>query len=85
MSSKSGISEQEIKNGLESVTLPSLKENFVNVMSNKSLELTSLYSSGKYISDFFLNRGQINEYPDFKQILDPDFVNALYEGDQINK
>ena len=85
MSSKSGISEQEIKNGLESVTLPSLKENFVNVMNNKSHELTSLYSSGKFISEFFLNRGQINEYPDFKQIIDPDFVNALNEGDQINK
>jgi NitT/TauT family transport system substrate-binding protein len=85
MSSKSGISEQEIKNGLESVTLPSLKENFVNVMNNKSHEITSLYSSGKYISEFFLNRGQINEYPDFKQIIDPDFVNALYEEDQINK
>ena len=27
MSNKSGVGEQEIKNGLESVTLPSLKEN----------------------------------------------------------
>jgi NitT/TauT family transport system substrate-binding protein len=85
MSSKSGISEQGIKNGLDSVTLPSLKENFVNVMNNKSHEPTSLYSSGKYISEFFLNRGQISDYPDYKQIIDPDFVNALYERDQINK
>ena len=80
MSSKSGVGVQEIKNGLDSVTLPSLKENFVNVMNNKSNEPTSLYSSGKYISEFFVNKGQISEYPDLNQIVDPSFAKALYEG-----
>lgn len=79
MSNKSGVGEQEIKNGLASVTLPSLKENAVNIMNSKSNEPTSLYSSGKYISEFFLNRGQMDDYPDFSQIVDSDFVNALYK------
>ena len=80
MSSKSGISEQEIKNGFDSVTLPSLKENFVNVMNSKSNETVSLFSSGKYIAQFFVDRGQIGEYPDLSQIIASKFVNALYQG-----
>jgi len=48
-------------------------------MNSKSNEPTSLYSSGKYISEFFLNRGQMSEYPDFSQIVDSDFVSALYK------
>lgn len=80
MSNKTGIGEQEIKSGLDGVTLPSLKDNVVNVMNSKSNETVSLFSSGKYISQFFLDRGQISENPDLIQILDPEFVNALYEG-----
>jgi NitT/TauT family transport system substrate-binding protein len=80
MSNRSGIGEQDIENGLDSVTLPSLKENVVSIMNNKSVKPISLYSSGKYISEFFLNRGQIDEYPDFSKIVDPEFAKALYEG-----
>jgi hypothetical protein len=85
MSNKSGVGEQEIKNGLASVTLPSLKENVFDLMDSKSNKSTSLYSSGKYISEFFLNRGQMDEYPDFGQIVDSDFVNALYQGEYKHK
>jgi hypothetical protein len=42
--------------------------------------MQSLFSSGKDISELFLERGQISENPNFSQILDPDFVNALYKG-----
>ncbi len=38
MSNKSRIDEQEIKNGVDGVTLPSLKDNVVNVMNSKSNE-----------------------------------------------
>ena len=85
MSNKSGVGEREIKNGLASVTLPSLKENVFDLMDSKSNKSTSLYSSGKYISEFFLNRGQMDEYPDFSQIVDSDFVNALYQGEYKHK
>lgn len=81
MSNSSGIGEQEIKNGLESVTLVSLKENVFDLMDSKSNKTTSLYSSGKYISEFFLDRGQMDDYPDFSKIVDSDFVNALYQGE----
>jgi len=77
MSNKLGVGEQEIKNGLESVTLSSLRENAVDIINSKSNEPISLFSSGKYISEFFLNRGQISKYSDLNQIVNPDFVNAL--------
>lgn len=77
MSNKSGVGEQEIKNRFESVMLPSLRENAVDIINSKSNEPISLFSSGKYISEFFLNRGQISEYFDLNQIVNPDFVNAL--------
>ena len=73
MSNKSGVGEQEIKNMFESVMLPSLRENAVDIINSKSNEPISLFSSGKYISEFFLNRGQISEYFDLNQIVNPDF------------
>lgn len=68
MSNKSGVGEQEIKNRLESVMLPSLRENAVNIINSKSNEPISLFSSGKYISEFFLNRGRISEYSDLTKL-----------------
>ena len=68
MANRSGIGEQEIKNGLESVTLPSLKENVFDLMDSKSNNPTSLYTSGKYISEFFLNRGQMDGYPELAKL-----------------
>jgi len=47
MSNKSRIAQQEIKNGIDGVTLPSLKDNVVNVMNSKSNETVSLFSTGK--------------------------------------
>jgi hypothetical protein len=78
MSSKTGIDISEIRNGLDSVTLPSLKENFDIAMNNKSNSTISLFSSGKNIAEFFLERGQISEYFNFDTIIDPTFVNILY-------
>ena len=42
--------------------------------SNQS---NSLYNSGKYIGNFFLDRGQISDYPDLNKIIDPKFVTEL--------
>ena len=68
MSMKSGIGENEIMNGLNSVALPSLKEN-INIALNSSInETTSLYGSGKEITEFYSNRSQISQYPDLNQI-----------------
>ncbi|MGG6460293.1 MAG: hypothetical protein ACM3JQ_02585 [Candidatus Eiseniibacteriota bacterium] len=46
-------------------------------MNNKSTEANSLYSSGSYIYEFFLDRGQLDEYPDFNKLVDPEFVKSL--------
>ena len=83
MSNKSGVGEQEIKNGLQVSRY--LRKDNVQLMDSKSNEPTSLYSSGKYISEFFLNRGQMDGYPDFGQIVDSDFVSALYKGEYKHK
>ena len=84
MSNRSGIDIHAIKNGLDSVVLPSLKDNFVNAMNDKSTEATSLYSSGRYIFEFFLDRGQLDQYPDFNRLVDPEFVKSLNQ-DTINE
>jgi ABC-type nitrate/sulfonate/bicarbonate transport system substrate-binding protein len=84
MSNKSGIDIQAIKSGLDSVVLPSLKDNFGNAMNDKSTEANSLYPSGRYIYEFFLDRGQLDEYPDFNKLVDPEFVKSLYQ-DMINE
>ena len=77
MSMKSGIGENEIMNGLDSVALPSLKEN-INIALNSSInETTSLYGSGKEITEFYTNRGQISQYPDLNQIIDSTFANDV--------
>ena len=63
MSMKSGIGENKIMNGLNSVALPSLKEN-INIALNSSInETASLYGSGKEITEFYTNRGQIVNIP----------------------
>jgi NitT/TauT family transport system substrate-binding protein len=82
MSSKSGVGIPEIRSGLESVTLPSLKENFNVAMKMNPNDKASLYASGNYISEFFLNRGQISENFNYNTTVDPRFVNALYEEDE---
>ena len=46
----------------------------------KHSQYFTLFPLGKYISEFFLKTGQISEYPNLNEILDPDIVNALYEG-----
>ena len=51
MSNKSGVGEQEIKNRFESVMLPSLRENAVDIINSKSNEPISLFPLG----NIFLN------------------------------
>ena len=84
MSMKSGIGENEIMNGLNSVALPSLKEN-INIALNISInETTSLYSSGKEVTEFYTNRGQISQYPDLNQIIDSTFANDVWDNQKID-
>jgi NitT/TauT family transport system substrate-binding protein len=78
MSSKSGISKQDIIQNLDGIKVISLKENSLFAMNDKSNETTSLYTLGNHIAGFFVDRGQMSQYPDFTQLIQPKFVNALY-------
>jgi hypothetical protein len=50
----------------------------VNFIFAPWLQSNSLYNSGKYIGNFFLDRGQISDYPDLNKIIDPKFVTDLF-------
>jgi NitT/TauT family transport system substrate-binding protein len=78
MSSKSGISKQDIIQNLDGIKVISLKENSLFAMNDKSNETTSLYTLGNHMAGFFVDRGQMSQYPDFTQLIQPKFVNALY-------
>jgi NitT/TauT family transport system substrate-binding protein len=78
MSSKSGVSIQDIIQNLDEIKVNSLKENSLLAMNNKSNETTSLYALGNHMAGFFVDRGQMAQYPDFTKLIEPKFVNALY-------
>ena len=69
------MSIEEMDSGLKEVKRLNLEDN-VKAME-KSENTTSLYSSGKFIADFYLNRGQINRMPNLDEIIEPRFANNL--------
>ena len=78
MSSKSGVSKQDIIQNLDGIQVISLKENSLLAMNNKSNETTSLYALRNHMAGFLVDRGQMGQYPDFTKLIQPKFVNALY-------
>jgi NitT/TauT family transport system substrate-binding protein len=78
MSSKSGVSKQGLIQNFDGLRALSLQDNSVLAMNNKSKEMTSLYALGNRIAGFFVDRGQMDEPPDFTKFIEPKFVNALY-------
>ena len=77
MSKLTNVSVEEIAQGLNQSRVLYLDDNYLQSMKNSSQSI-SLYTSGKYISNFFLNRGQINEYQDLNNIIEPKFVIQLH-------
>ncbi|MFC1624361.1 ABC transporter substrate-binding protein [Candidatus Omnitrophota bacterium] len=75
MAEAEGMSEEEMASGIEAIKLPDLKEN-VEAMT-KSGDLTTLRGAGMYVTNFFLERGQISQFPDFDKIIDNRFVKEL--------
>ncbi|HZD35414.1 MAG TPA: hypothetical protein VE130_09440, partial [Nitrososphaeraceae archaeon] len=74
------MSREEVQDGFEGIQILSLNDN-VEAM-NKSLassNMKSLYRSGATIANYLLDRGQIREIPNFDEIIDPRFVDAIYE------
>jgi NitT/TauT family transport system substrate-binding protein len=75
MAKNMDMSEAEMREGISGVYHPDLKENLRAMQ--KSDETSSLFGSGKKISDFYLNRGQLSCLPDLDKIIEPRFVEEL--------
>jgi ABC-type nitrate/sulfonate/bicarbonate transport system substrate-binding protein len=76
MSNLTGVSVEEIAQGLNQSRVLDLYDNYYYPMENSN-QSNSLNNSGKYIGNFFLDRSQIRDYPDLNKIIDPKFVRAL--------
>jgi NitT/TauT family transport system substrate-binding protein len=77
MSNLTNVSVEEIAQGLNQSNVLYLDDNYLQSMKNSNQSI-SLYTSGKYISNFFLDRGQINEYQNLNDIIEPKFVIQLH-------
>ncbi len=77
MSLKSGLSKDNINEGINNAQLWDLNYNIQNSMNKNSNKTTSLYTSGNEIAKFYAERGVISEYPNINDIVDPQFVDAL--------
>jgi NitT/TauT family transport system substrate-binding protein len=79
MSLKSGFSKEQIAEGIDNVKLLDLNYNIQKSMNKSSTNATSLYVSGNDIAKFYAERGVISEYPNIDDMVDPQFVVALFE------
>ena len=75
MSTATDMNPDEMDEGVNGVYHLSLEDN-LNAMKMSS-EPTSLYNNGEFIAEFYWERGQINEIPDFDEIIEQKFVIQL--------
>ena len=83
MASKSGLSKDQIIEGINNVKLLDLNYNIQNSMNRTSTNTTSLYVSGKDIAKFYAERGVISEYPNIYDLVDPQFINNIFKENNI--
>jgi NitT/TauT family transport system substrate-binding protein len=77
MSLKSGLSKEQITEGINNANLLDLNYNIQHSMNKNSNQTTSLYKSGNDIAKFYAERGVISEYPNVNDLVEPQFVSAL--------
>jgi NitT/TauT family transport system substrate-binding protein len=66
-------SVEDMAAGLAGIHQPDVAEN-IAAMSKANSD--SLYASGDYIIEFYLDRGQISKRPDLNEIIEPKFVES---------
>ena len=76
MAENEGMPEEEMKEGISELHLFGVQDNKV-AMSAQGTDSRSLYESGRNIAEFYLEKGEITEMPDFESIVDPRFVGRL--------
>ena len=80
MASKSGLSKDQIIEGINNAKLWDLNYNNQNSMNRTSTNTTSLYVSGNYFAKFYSERGVISEYPNIDDLVDAQFITALFKA-----
>jgi NitT/TauT family transport system substrate-binding protein len=85
MAAKSGLSREQINEGINNVNLLGLGSNVQNSMNKTSNNLTSMYVSGNNIAKFYSEIGVISEYPNIDDLVDPQFVNTLFKENNMTK
>ncbi|MBF0158867.1 MAG: ABC transporter substrate-binding protein [Magnetococcales bacterium] len=75
MAKATGMSEQEVSDGLSEIIRPDLRGNLTAFSRFKST--LSLYQSGSYITDFLLDRGFVRHVPRIDDLVDPKIINTL--------
>lgn len=78
MAEKAGISEEEMKLGLEGFRLFSLQKNLSAYTDGETYE--SLFFTGQKNGEFLQKQGFIDEIPDLTSLLDPAFVQKEAEN-----
>ena len=79
MSTKSGLSKEEVTRGFNGTKLMSLQDNVLVSMKNDPKNTSSLFFSGEYISNFYIDRGVMSEYPILDEIIVSKFAADLYK------
>ena len=85
MAAKSGLSREQINEGISNVNLLGPGSNIQNSMNKTSINLTSMYVSGNNIAKFYSEIGVISEYPNIDDLVDPQFVNTLFKENNMTK
>ena len=85
MAAKSGLSREQINEGISNVNLLGQGSNIQNSMNKTSINLTSMYVSGNNIAKFYSEIGVISEYPNIDDLVDPQFVNTLFKENNMTK
>ncbi|MBT3394095.1 MAG: ABC transporter substrate-binding protein [Waddliaceae bacterium] len=70
-----GMSKEEMEEGIDGIKMLDIDDNIKAF--TKTDEIDSLYGSGKIITKFYFERGQLSSYPDFDEILEPKFVKSI--------
>ena len=79
MADSLGISASDLSQGYSGLHLLSYDENIQSLTGND--ETRSLRGTGEFIANYYLERGQLSQMPEFSEIIEPTVLQALKSGD----
>lgn len=69
-----GMADDEMRSGLEGLESFDLQDNYKLLTGTDPQDLRG---TGKFISEFYVNIGQLNQLPNFDDLVEPDMVGQL--------